>query len=183
MPCVTRTCIPTAKTNTDSCSVKSRRRETPGIERRATLSDKEGKGNKSVRVPKVYSSQRAKSVAERSRCGSRISLESSLQIGCNTCANKQSHEHSIINYCMERKIGRKSYCKKIGEHITQLRMSSLSSTKATLLICICRRHQHCWTKKASLAPMPLTQRGSETKRNLQYNFQEEILGCEKVLRT
>ena len=80
MPCVTRTCIPTAKTNTDSCSVKSRRRETPSIERRATLSDEEGKGNKSVRVPKVYSSQRAKSVAERSRCGSRISLESSLQI-------------------------------------------------------------------------------------------------------
>ena len=81
MPRVTRTCILTAKTNTDSCSVKSRRRETPGIERTATLSDKEGKGSKSVRVPKVSSSQRARSVAERSRCGSRIALVSSLQIG------------------------------------------------------------------------------------------------------
>ena len=43
-------------TDAVSCRVKSRREETPSIERRATLSDKNGKTNKSVQVPKVSSS-------------------------------------------------------------------------------------------------------------------------------
>ena len=50
-------------TNAESCSVTSRREETPSIERTATLFDQKGKANKSVRAPNVYTSQRVKPCA------------------------------------------------------------------------------------------------------------------------
>ena len=55
MPCATQVRNPSE----ESCSVKRRRVETPCIERRASVSDKKRKANRSGRIPKVHSSQRA----------------------------------------------------------------------------------------------------------------------------
>ena len=55
----------------ESCSARSRREETPGIERRAILADKKGKANKSVRVPKVDSSQEERTHPHEDRVADR----------------------------------------------------------------------------------------------------------------
>ena len=63
MPCVTRVRIPTAKAPTQKVAVSKEGEGTRSIERRATLSDKKRKANKSVRIPEVSSSLRAKPFA------------------------------------------------------------------------------------------------------------------------
>ena len=173
----TSTRIPTHQdTDEESCSVKRRRGETLSIERHATLSDRKRRANKSVRIRKVYSSQRAKSFAWRSRCRSRIScrpvpISKATKISSVKIARekKKTTSQTIGRTVMEKKIGRGLVARWLRE-ITQLGMSLCSPTITILHTSLCRR-QKIAGRKPSLASMPLinqlhfgcAQRGSVTK--------------------
>ena len=104
--------------------------EWPGpCEQRATLSDKEGKANKSWHENQV-ADRGFHSWYHYNLVHTLVLISRASDISSSNFAKEEHWNNSC--------------CEKIGE-VTQLGMSLFSLTKATLLICICRR-QNCWTK-------------------------------------
>ena len=132
--CVTRTRNPTAKTPTREVAVsKSGREETTSIERRSTLSlTNRAKQIKSVRVLKVYSSDRGSQSWHRANL-----VHTSVPI-------RKVTKITSVKIVRSGRLEEIFIAKKIGKSASL--ESLVSSTNATLPTCMRLRHQNGPTK-------------------------------------